>query len=129
MSREIEKAIDEILKEGFRNDFPILPIGRVNLKTGSNSLFGTIWNGWDEDPNETNVLVKSLEDGSLRVIHTAGAGIPEGSNLNLIHDQTHARIGGRSGWRVVKNYPHTREGLIDLSRDTGRASLPFATFK
>jgi len=126
MSREIEKAVDEILKEGFRNDFSILPIGRVNLKTGSNSLFGTIWNGWEEGKG-VNYLLSDPAGNKFRVVHSsAGADIQNGSLINLVHDQGQYDMGL---WQVVGRYPHTREGLIDLSRDTGRASLPFATFK
>ena len=117
-----------------RKGFPILPIGSVNLTTGANAMFGTVWDCWEE--GGTDIL---LRDCSLfrpadyvrpmRVVHTSGTAsdMNVGDTLELVHDQTNRSIGER--WEVVGKFSHTKEGLLEMKRVTGRNSFSFNTFK
>lgn len=115
---------------GWRNEgCAILPIGLVNLTTAKNAMFGTMWECWGEGDG-TDFLVSEFS-GSLkyRVVHTSGTmdSILVGDTISLKHDQTGARIGWT--WNVVAKVPHTREGLLELKRVSGKSSLAFSTFK
>ena len=113
--------------------YPILPIGKVNLTTGKNELFGTIWDGWEpatENRVSTNILVLETEKMTYRVVHSSGDMKEWATKANVLefkHDQTGARIGQM--WKVIGVFPHTKLGLLDLQKETGKSSLSFATFK
>jgi hypothetical protein len=112
---------------------PILPIGRVNLKSGKNPLFGTIWNGWEANAEYTNTLLRRLDssawDAEFMVVHSCGVGMTVGAKgVHLYHDQTFRRIGD-GDWEVIAVVPHTEDGLQKLERITDSKSLRFATFK
>lgn len=116
---------------GWRNGgCAILPIGIVNLTTAKNAMFGTMWDCWEESEKATNILVKEYQGKIVyRVIHTSGSGEDylAGDTMSLRHDQTGSRIGFQ--WTVVGTAPHTKEGLLQLKKLSGKTSLAFSTFK
>lgn len=113
---------------GSRKGLPVAPIGKVNLKTGENAMFGVVWNCWEEDPTATNMLVANSHLDQLYIVHTCGAGYPDGDMFDLVHDQTNRWI-GQGKWRVIASRPHTKEGLKELAQIANKTSLPMATFK
>jgi hypothetical protein len=115
---------------------PILPVGRVNLLTGKNAEWGTVWNLWPEDPNETYLLVRSQSDETkFRAIITCSPMAnatkynPVGDVIDLQHDQTGATIGTWRGWKVVGLFENSPAGLRKMADLCGQKSIPFATFK
>ncbi len=123
-----------------KNEYPVASIGSVNLKTGRNLLFETIWDCWEEadrpDNQQANILVQDVNyPDRYYVCHTSGS--PEntakwatpGLNIQLIGDQTRRRIGGYDGWRVIKVFPHTKLGLTEINLICRKTSLVFACFK
>ncbi len=106
-----------------------LPIGPVNLSTHHNAMFGKVWHGWEEGKG-SNILVR--QGDKRRAIHTSGdlestkSYYPEGSNLDLTHDQTMKQDGR---WQVEKHFPHDSAGMAALKAHTGKTGLPFSTFK
>ena len=103
----------------------ILPIGNVNMKTGKNEMFGTVWSCWEEDVTAHNMLVK-LANGKMIVTHTAGEGQKVGHVAEYRHDQTNRSYGKGT---VIACQPHTKEGLMNLGAHAGTASLKMATYK
>lgn len=124
----------------YQGDCAILPIGKVNLTTAANAMFGTMWNCWEEDAGASNILVREVvwkaqrpglsgQEEKFKVVHTSGSAEAwvAGDTLLLRHDQTGRSIGG--DWTVVGTVPHTVEGLKKLKELSGKAALAFATFK
>ena len=118
---------------------PVLPIGRVNLDTHKNQLFGNVFHGWEANKG-SNILLKHRESrdypertGVMRVVHTsephdsAATRYPKTSTMNIKHDQTGAAIGG--DWEVHSVHPHSEAGLQSLKAASGKKSLSFSTFK
>lgn len=110
-----------------RRGLPIAAIGSVNLLTGSNAMFGTVWHGWEASTDSTNMLVRDAA-GKLYIVHTWGAGYPDGDYFDLVHDQSDRRVGAGC-WTVLASRPHTAEGLKELAAIAGVKTLPMATFK
>jgi hypothetical protein len=104
-----------------------LPIGMVDLTTGKNAMFGTIWNCWKQDEKDSNILVR--EGDKFKAIHTCGSAdnYKAGDTMCLRHDQTGARIGGI--WTIVGIAQHTPEGMLKLKELSGKTSVAFSTFK
>jgi len=108
-----------------RNGSPILPIGTVNLITGKNATFGTVWDCWKEDEKSHNMLVKFGGD-KLRIVHCSGSGDPVGTIKAYCHDQTHRRYGIGE---TIARHPHTKAGLKAMAESAGKKSLIMATYK
>lgn len=66
---------------------PILPLGKINLETGSSKYFN-VYDTWGED---TTYELYKLSDGRLKIVATAGIEpiAKLNSNESFIHDQTH----------------------------------------
>lgn len=112
----------------------ILPIGRVNLLTGKNKMFGTVWDCWEEDERGWNMLVVShdvpqTDLRKYRIIHSSGKmDIDVGDLCYFCHDQTRARIGNR--WRVLATGQHTKTDLASFLDVAGcPKSVSMSTFK
>lgn len=105
----------------------LAPIGRVNLKTHSNSLFGNVFNGWGEGSGK-NLLVIGGGGSIKAVVHTAdnGSSTPVGYQFQAIHDQTRRDLGI---YKVIGVFDHTSDGLRQLEAEAKSSSLPFYTFK
>lgn len=119
------------------NDFPILPIGRVNMLNGKNAEYGSVWNVWEESTDDTFVLVKLVNwagETLYRAIITADpieharGSYKTGERMGLVHDQTGARF-SQGEWIICGLFPNTKEGLRQMALATGKKSIPFATFK
>lgn len=95
-----------------RRGIPVASIGKVNLRTGRNAMFGTVWNCWEEDPRAHNMLL--THGTQLFITHTCGEGEKVGDTCDLVHDQSGRRIGSGK-WTVVAVAPHTKEGLAQLA--------------
>jgi len=113
------------------NNYPVSSIGTVNLKTGRNNMFDTVWECWEQSDNMAAILVTN-DAGKFRVCVTSGtvestarAFVPS-HQLHLIGDQSRRSLGL---WRVVGVFPHNQDGLTAISRASGKSSLDFATFK
>ena len=113
------------------NKCPVSSIGTVNLKTGRNSMFGTVWDCWEQSFNMAAILVTN-DTGKFRVCVTSGTvestarwHVP-GHSIDLISDQSRRSLGM---WKVVGVFPHTQDGLNSLRLVSGKSSLDFATFK
>lgn len=105
----------------------ILPIGLVNLTTGKNALFGNVFDGWEEGSG-VNLLVKDQSTGKFMAVHSSGdVGIPVGTQVQFKHDQSFRPIG--EVWEVIGIFPHSKEGLTQLSQKAGKAAVSMATFK
>jgi hypothetical protein len=113
------------------NKYPISSIGTVNLKTGRNSMFGTVWDCWEESDNMAAILVTN-DTGKFRVCVTSGntnsttGQFPRGHVIHLIGDQSRRNLGH---WSVVGVFPHRHHGLKSIQLASGKSSLDFATFK
>ncbi len=113
----------------------VAPIGRVNLRNGSNPMFGQIFYGWPDGEGANLLLSRpKVVGGTPRLdgleyyaVHTSGTGSEyrPGQTIVLKNDQTHKRLGQ---WEVVKVFPHSKGGLADMMGIAGTA-VPFATFK
>lgn len=113
-----------------------MPIGSVNLRTGKNEMFGTVWDCWPESEGGACILVRDASAPSkFRVCFTSGRvestalQFPVDSHMNIIHDQTRRRLGSWAGWNVVGVFPYTPQGLLDMRNRSCSNSLTFATFK
>lgn len=111
---------------------PILPIGMVNLLTGANKMFGSVWNCWSEGEG-TYLLVQDQYTGKYRAISTsdtlesASKYYPAGRTMQFCHDQTRAQIG--NSWTVIGLFPNTKAGLKAMAAKCSKKSLPFSCFK
>src|SRR5574343_1373842 len=116
------------------NQSPILPIGKVNLTTAKNAMFGVLWDCWEKDENSANILLKGADynnQGKMRVVHTSGnvgstkSWHPVGKKIEFCHDQDRYSMGV---WEVVSVHPHTEAGLLEIKAASGKSSLGFATY-
>lgn len=116
------------------NKSPILPIGKVNLKTAANDMFGTLWECWEKDRGY-NVVLKGVDfrnEGKLKVVHSSGSiegGIadhPVGKVIEFCHDQDRYSMGR---WTVMSVHAHSEAGLNAMAALTGKTSLGFSTYK
>ena len=101
---------------------PILPVGRVNVKTGK-FKYGNFYGFWGDD---TCYEVYKTSEGSIRVVATAGTTpiVNIGETSSFIHDQTHRYLfTGRVIETVVGD-----EGFKTLAEKYGN-SLTVATYK
>jgi hypothetical protein len=128
----------------FARGYSIASIGNVTLNTGSNTMFGKIWNCWKKRENASNVLVTRtyskwnsakcafITTTEYKAIHTSEDVVkslpkyPAGKKLDLMADQTGRNLGE---WTVVGVYAHDEAGLKAIAGQTGKTSVLFATFK
>lgn len=106
---------------------PIAVIGNVNLLTGKNAMFDTVWNCWGEDATEYNMLYRIDDD--LIIIHTAGQGDAVGTVQSFQHDQSMRPIKDGRKWTCIAMTPHTKAGLAELAGITGKKTIRMATYK
>lgn len=90
---------------------PILPIGTVNLLTGANVMFGSMWDCWEESDKAYDMLVQ-FKNGKFKIVHTSGEGDEVGLSQEFVHDQTRRSYGIG---RVVACEPHTKAGLTRVT--------------
>lgn len=112
----------------------ILSIGKVNLSTGNNTMFGKIWDCWEQDANTSDILVQDMTDPKrLMAVHTSGHPVntiqsyPVGTFMTFHHDQSRRAING--DWKVIGVVEHTEKGLTAIRNLTGVNSVTFYTFK
>ena len=100
---------------------PILPCGRVNLKTGS-FKYGNIYGFWGED---TTYELYRTDEGKLRVVATAGMKpvVNVGERSSFRHDQTGRYLFTGTVIDVVSG----NEGLRCLAKY--QPSISIATYK
>jgi len=112
----------------------ILGIGKVNLNTAGNSMFGKILDCWSGSNKETNIVVRHIWNSKkMMVVHTSAH--PDNvvkdytttRQLEFHHDQSCRRIEGV--WQVIGVVPHTIEGLTKIKEITGVNTISFYTFK
>ena len=131
--KQQEQAKERRTETRFHDDCAILPVGRVNLDTGKNAMFGQIWNCWEEGKG-TCYLLTMNEDGKakFRVVNTSDSDAVNsdhtivGDTLRLVHDQDGYNMGA---WTVVAIAPHSKIGHKRLKEVSGKVSLSFSTFK
>jgi hypothetical protein len=100
---------------------PILPCGRVNLKTGK-FQYGNIYGFWG---NNTTYELYRTDEGKLRIVATAGMSpiVELGQRSSFIHDQTHRRLFEGRVIEVVSG----DDGLRSLAKH--QTSIAIATYK
>lgn len=131
-------------RKNSRTAYPILPVGMVKLADGSQKEYGSIWNLWPEDENETFVVLMQVRTSwrtgeekssshyraviTCDPIEDTARWHPIDSQMIVFHDQTGVEIGSGM-WTVVGLVKNTREGVASIEKMTGRKSIPFSTFK
>ena len=105
----------------------IASIGSVSLTSAKNSMFGTMWECWEEGRG-SNLLVE--KDGKFRAVHTctevSKVEYEVGEVLRLIGDQSRRIMGD---WKIAAIEPHTAAGLLAFKTLSRKSSIDFATFK
>lgn len=117
----------------------ILPVGKVNLRTGKNAMFGLIWNCWPRS-GVSCVLFKRHHEPwdrqattpKYRVVVTCGAlestrtSYFIGKIEEFHHDQALYKMGT---WEVVGVFEHNEKGHLEIANQTQSSSLSFSTYK
>jgi hypothetical protein len=116
-------------------------VGPVNLKTGKNSMFGSIFDCWGE--NEVSLILfkrnptyfdKDFSPASAWKVVATCATIdqtikhhPAGTEEIFHGDQSGRTLAGE--WITNGVFKHSLTGFAEMKAITGRNSLCFATYK
>jgi len=104
-------------------EWPILPIGKINLKTGENEIFQDV-----NDEDSTLVLVMTQLGTYKIIMGTRGDYTNKGkiTHANILHDQTRRDMGNV---QIIGQYDAQNGGLADIMQATGKSSILGYVFK
>lgn len=96
----IKEEIKKVIKEArYPSGSPILPLGKVNIKTGGSSMFN-IYDVWLEDGDRMHFEIWKTYDNKYKAIFGSGNSAYEkvGTRSDFYHDQNFRPFGS---WTLV----------------------------
>lgn len=91
----IKEEIKKVIKEArYPSGSPILPLGKVNVKTGSSPMFN-IYDTWLDDGGDMHFEIWKTADNKYKIIFGAGDSAYEkiGTQEDFYHDQNFRNFG------------------------------------